>query len=69
MFVYICLSIHPNTHTHAHTQAPHKSIQPENNQYLLNSNRPNLMEFIIQSEQVKSKRGITLRETEESLWC
>lgn len=55
MFVYICLSIHPNIHTHAHTQTPHKSIQPENNQYLLNSNRSNLMEFIMNQNKLKQR--------------
>lgn len=55
MFVYICLSIHPNIHTHAHTQPPHKSIQPENNQYLLNSNRSNLMEFIMNQNKLKQR--------------
>lgn len=55
MFVYICLSIHPNIHTHAHTQIPHKSIQPENNQYLLNINRSNLMEFIMNQNKLKQR--------------
>lgn len=52
-YVYLFIQIH----TYAYTQTPHKSIQPENNQYLLNSNRPNLME--LGNQNTLKQRGET----------